>query len=238
MQSIHPDLEIFITADGSPTLTFRRPDGYAEKMHHSGGAFSESMYIYHYGLKKSLELGFPPRVISVGLGLGYNELISLAEFARSRVKGQIWSFETMPFLRDMFRSWAEGQSSQPLLDQIARQIEQSFGIEGLRNITHSAIKEGQLELREAFPESMQNISDVGTVFFDAFSNKMSPELWSEEGLKSSLDPVLSKNCLLCTYAATGALKRALRTLGFELLDRPGFQGKRDSTLAVRQAATS
>lgn len=38
MLNLPPNSEIVYTADGSPTLSFSREDGYREKMHHAGGA--------------------------------------------------------------------------------------------------------------------------------------------------------------------------------------------------------
>lgn len=234
---IRPDLEIFITEDGSPTLSFKRADGYAEKMHHSGGALEESLYIYHHGLVRALDLGFPPRVISVGLGLGYNELIALAEFSRRGLKGKVWSFEALPELRGGFRDWlsAPGVGSQfgGILEDVCARVATKLGIPDLKKQAAQALKKDTLELREHFPDDAKSVRDAGVVFFDAFSNKMSPELWLELDLENNLAPLLAPRTLLCTYAKTGALKRVLKKLGFVMEERPGFRGKRDSTLAVR-----
>src|SRR6476661_3491489 len=126
---MHADLDIFITGDGSPTLSYRRDDGYIEKMHHSGGAFTESVYIYHTGLVTGLEAGNPANVISVGLGLAYNELICLAEFTRRGITGTIWSFEAMPVLKEQFTKWTNGEANSEysnLMDQIAERTEKHF----------------------------------------------------------------------------------------------------------------
>jgi hypothetical protein len=227
--ALHPGLEIFTTADGSPTLSFTREDGYIEKMHHSGGALAESLYIYHHGLAKALDAGMPARVVSVGLGLGYNELIATAEFARRGIEGKIWSFEAMPYLRDSFRAWLKGQADPEytaILDEVCAGIEKHFGISGLRALA-------SCELRGPFPQDAAGVENAGVIFFDAFSNKMSPELWQEMDLEKNLAPLLAEHALLCTYAKTGALKRVLKNLGFKMEERPGFQGKRDSTLALR-----
>ncbi len=227
---IRPDLEIFTTGDGSPTLSFKRADGYTEKMHHSGGALTESLYIYHYGLKRALDEGMLPHVISVGLGLAYNELIALAEFKKRGITGTIWSFEALPELREQFKAWIDGHAKPEytqLLDEICLRIENHFGVNGLREAAD------QIQLRSFFPKDVVGVKDVGVVFFDAFSNKMSPELWLELDLENSLSPLLAPRALLCTYAKTGALKRVLKRLGFKLEERLGFQGKRDSTLALR-----
>ena len=239
--ALHPELEIFSTADGSPTLSFRRADGYIEKMHHTGGALTESLYIYHHGLNKGLEAGFPAKVISIGLGLAYNELITLAEFTKRGIQGKIWSFETMAFLRESFQAWTEGQAPveyAALLDDIAQRLEAHFQISGLRARAKQALVDQELELRGPFPDDTQAVDGATVIFYDAFSNKMTPELWAETNLKIILEPLIGEQVVLCTYAQTGAMKRVLKSLGFQLEKRPNFRGKRGSTLAIRNLISS
>ena len=234
--ALHPELEIFTTADGSPTLSFRRDDGYAEKMHHTGGALTESLYIYHHGLTKALDADFPAKVISVGLGLAYNELITLAEFMKRGIHGKIWSFETMPFLSESFRNWTEGQAPdqyEALLEDISQRLENHFEISGLRSRAKQALTNGELELRGPFPSDAAQVGGAAIIFYDAFSNKMTPELWAETNLENILKPLIGRQSVLCTYAQTGAMKRVLKQLGFQLEKRPNFRGKRGSTLAIR-----
>ena len=45
--------------------------------------------------------------------------------------------------------------------------------------------------------------------------------------------VPGSHSVISTYAATGAIKRALRQNDFELLQKPGFAGRRESTFAVK-----
>ncbi|MGE0527800.1 MAG: MnmC family methyltransferase [Bdellovibrionales bacterium] len=240
MRSLPSHLEIFHTEDGSPTLVHRRPDGYVEKMHHARGALSESLYIYQQALLKVLECRWPPRILSLGLGLGYNELLSLATLKAQGIQSfKIWSLESEEILREEFRGWAMNAMPESELQQILSQIVGRVSAHAkttpaaLQQQVRMALETRALELRGAFPESLKGIDGCSLVYFDAFSNKMNPELWEEELLVHRLGPHLAKNCVLATYAATGALNRALRALGFRLLSKPGFAGKRESTLAVR-----
>ncbi|MBK7845346.1 MAG: hypothetical protein IPJ71_17000 [Bdellovibrionales bacterium] len=67
--------QIEITQDGSPTLRLRDSSGLGESMHNLKGAFSETLYIYLPTLQRAFEWQEPEtRLLSVGLGLGYNEL--------------------------------------------------------------------------------------------------------------------------------------------------------------------
>jgi tRNA U34 5-methylaminomethyl-2-thiouridine-forming methyltransferase MnmC len=232
------DLRPFVTLDGSPTLVEVRPDGYEEKMHHSGGALTESLYIYGHGLERALGWDKPVRVLSVGLGLGYNEWITLAATrARGRLESMV-SFEARDDLREGFRRWVLDQAPSAFpfaqtLDAVARLYDLSA--EHLLAAARSALKEQRWQLLGKFPEEIANVERMNVVFFDAYSKKMQPELWTESTLiQAFATPRLDRQCVFVTYAATGSLNRALAHLGFKRESRPGFQGKRDSTFALRE----
>lgn len=211
--------------------------------------------------------GWPLRVVSVGLGLGYNEWIALAEMMQSRrgLSGggdvseeggasdsarddswKIWSFETESVLKDSFLASVQDSSLSDLdergstswvqiFTEVRNLVAKNFGLssEQLRLMALAGLESGQFELHGAFPADAAGVADATCVFYDAFSNKMNSELWVESMITSELGRMLAPHAVLSTYAATGALNRALRSLGFTLQDRPGFQGKRESTFAVR-----
>ncbi|MEO0336841.1 MAG: hypothetical protein AAF202_10620, partial [Pseudomonadota bacterium] len=90
------------TKDGSPTLEIT-VEGVNENMHNFHGAFSETDYIYGEALRWALASPVPTlRVLSVGLGLGYNEIMTAAwslratESGHCRV-GSLHSYEVDPF---------------------------------------------------------------------------------------------------------------------------------------------
>ncbi|MCJ8275588.1 MAG: hypothetical protein MJK18_02010, partial [Bdellovibrionales bacterium] len=100
-------MDILHTADGSPTLSLSG----GEKMHSMDGAFSESLFIYGSNVEKGLETK-APKVLSMGLGLGYNEIMSAAFFTSKDVKNfRLCSFESVPELRNYFSSWLRGEDS-------------------------------------------------------------------------------------------------------------------------------
>lgn len=131
-----------ITGDGSPTLRW----GVGESMHHSGGAASESIYIYQTALSflnsqdrqllrqqktiseeelQSFTLGVKEKIsiMSLGFGLGYNELL-IAEwvnknsFQDNQIK--IYSYEKEEFLYQAFNLWINEEQGvlNPIFDLI------------------------------------------------------------------------------------------------------------------------
>ena len=236
MKSLPANVDVLQTADSSPTLHWRRDDGYGEKMHHSGGAFSESVYIYDAALVEALARAWPARLISLGLGLGYNELLAIARLG-PRTGWKIWSFEAANFLREGFAAWLEGGQPAlgPVYDQVLDRVAAFAAMDRgeLRAAALGAWRDGRLELRASFPEDRAGVNGATCIFYDAFSKKMNAELWREETLTQQLGELIAPQCVLATYAATGALNRALKALGFSLRAKRGFLGKRQSTLAIR-----
>jgi tRNA U34 5-methylaminomethyl-2-thiouridine-forming methyltransferase MnmC len=241
MRPLPEAFEIFTTADGSPTLAFKRSDGYVEKMHHTGGALSESVYIYLESLIQATERNWPLRVASIGLGLAYNEWLTLGEAHRRGLDVKIWSFELSPLLREEFLAFLKNarpeSEMQTVYAQVADQVAARLNLSPaeLKAATLSALNSERLILRGSFPQEIDGLHDISLVYYDAYSRKMDPELWQEEAVTEAFKKILAPQALVATYAATGALNRVLKRLGFSLKPKAGFQGKRESTLAIRES---
>jgi tRNA 5-methylaminomethyl-2-thiouridine biosynthesis bifunctional protein len=237
------DFEVILTADGSPSLSIADHTGYVEKMHHSGGALSESLYIYGDALDEVLKRKWPLRVVSVGLGLGYNELIMAAKAVRHHIQpdqAALFSFEVEPVLVDQFKNWVLTGVSEltHLYEKILAPLSAQANVTGhdILSWLRAAQAESAWHIRRTFPGDAADVKQITCILYDAFSNKMSPELWSESVLNDAIESMSASNCILATYACTGSLKRALKHSKFERWDRRGFAGKRESTFAVREIA--
>lgn len=239
-----PKFQTFPTKDGSPTVI--GPEG--EPMHSRAGALSESLYIYGSVIAQGFECFEHPHILSVGLGLGYNELIVAAQSFLQEKDFSLHSREVHPLLTQAFTRWlkdsAEDTPDNSLhgtYDQILYAVASGMKVKplGLKGLLREAMGSkafslgGSLEENTPPPEMAFNI-----VLFDAYSSKTSPELWDEQFLQMFLDKWCAPKCLFTTYAKTGPLKRALLNGGFSIEKRPGFAGKRDSTLAHRSTAAS
>ena len=99
----HQDYEFVSTGDGSPTLKWLKGTkgyhGEPETMHHMGGAYSETQGIYGEILREIFPHG-KGSVVSVGLGLGYIEMLVAVEAIKHNLSPKIvrtLSFESEPF---------------------------------------------------------------------------------------------------------------------------------------------
>jgi hypothetical protein len=232
-------LELLRTGDGSPTLREN------QTMHHLGGALSETNYIYGDLLRRGLPFKGVPQALVVGLGLGYIEHLCARYFSHHQVwelGAQIVSYEAREDLRALFEAYLVGPAKtyQELDSEVLhafRDVENrtnnlSLGFERPSDLRR-AFKNSRFEIRGVLEISNLPDQRFDFIFFDAYSAAASPELWTEEFFEKFLNTCASPQCSFSTYACTGILQRALKKAGFEVIKRPGFQGKRESLSAFR-----
>ena len=244
------------TEDGSLTARIGPQgtpiDENSETMHSFRGAFSETMYVYGQAIQKANDERAPEPVLSMGLGLGYVELLAsaIAIKANRKVRGE--SFENVPELRNYFDLWLKSPNThEPYThpftgiptefastynDILVRTAEATrTNATEVKQALRQAIENGEWLMREELTATTEFADKFGCICFDAFSSKTTPDLWTEEFLVSFLQKTAAPQCVLSTYACTGPLKRALKAEGFEVKIRPGFSSKRDSTFATRMS---
>lgn len=74
--------------------------------------------------------------------------------------------------------------------------------------------------------------EADVVYYDAFSPKVQPHLWTEEVL-GRFYKALRPGGMLVTYCVKGTVKRALRASGFRIERLPGPPGKREMLRATK-----
>lgn len=235
------------TEDGSPTLKLgSKPLAEAEAMHSSKGAFSETVYIYGHAIETTIMHGFPLSFLSLGLGLGYNELLTTSLLLKhgcdfTKVHGQ--SFELVTELNENFKAWLScdevdlkfQKTYDSICELCSKHTDQDF--HKIKSALQSLVANKQWVLSDALNSESVPLQKISCFLFDAFSSKTSPELWSEDFLNSFLETTSHDQALLATYACTGTLKRSLIKNNFKVEIRPGFAGKRESTFAIRGRVT-
>lgn len=207
-------------------------------MHSMEGALSESLYIYKPCIKKALS--HPnSNILSMGLGLGYNEII-IAVFSvkQDSVPYQMVSFELFEELEDSFASWILGENTSlnSCYDLILTKTAEALQVaaSSIKDHLCRQLNSKQLLLAGALPTTNPFPYRFHGILYDAFSGESDESLWSEDHLVSFLNNFAAIDyCYLTTYAATGNLKRSLKKLHFEITKTKGFGKKRESTTATR-----
>lgn len=219
------------TLDGSPSLQLI-DNNRNEVMHHRGGAFAETMYIYSSTVETLLRELENPLIMSMGLGLGYNELMVAAKSLAVGKTCRLQSFESDDELRDSFLGFVRGEENPltPMYHKICEYL--STPASEIRKWLSERLVRNEWKCDPAFVSVAQLLPGINGYLWDAFSQKTSPDLWTAE----MLDGVLAKageKCLFASYASLGVLKRALKAANMTVIKRDGFFGKRNSTFAHR-----
>lgn len=196
-------------------------------MHSTAGALGETRHVYEPAARLVWARGWEPTFLSVGLGLGYLELM-LAALAPDE-QWRCTSYESVPALREEFVAWARGERVR--LHETYEAIAAGCGGEARAGLQR-ALVEGRWRVEGELTADTK-LAPASGIFFDAFSRRSSPGLWSVEFLESFVARAAAPKCVFATYAATGDLKRVLRAAGFTVEARAGFAGKREHTFAVR-----
>lgn len=249
--------QLLETDDGSYSLRYSAAESSAltEPMHSSKGAWSETLTIYEPALRIAIESKIsnsPLRIASIGLGLGYNEILSVGLFLQAGFDihdFQILTFESCNDLSQSFRNFFDKSvctdtPSLTSLFQVYRDICERVAnhcrIDGdkLKDSLEKLITNGGMRFYGVLNSALLAALDKQTaqshcILFDAFSPDSSPDLWAEELLSALVAQLADPSCVLASYASRTVLKKILRQAGFHLEKKPGFAGKRESTLAIR-----
>ncbi len=232
--------EIEKTKDNSPTLRMLNgTDRGGESMHHTGGAFSETCLIYGQAFQKGFQVNPDPQIVSLGLGLGYVEVLAVVYSMRyPGSRPVIYSYETVDGLKTHFKEfYEEGKASTQFAKTyqwILKQMAETYGFktQDIQLQVQKAFKENRLQLLGNFTAEMNSLKSFDIFCYDAYSKKTSPELWNE-ALMTELFSKGSKTSCVSSYASNGVLKRSLVAAGYQVEVLEGFQGKRNRTWAYR-----
>lgn len=224
------------TKDDSPTL--RLIDGSergGESMHHTGGAFSETCLIYGQALEYGFSKNSNPRIVSLGLGLGYVEILSVVfSLLHKSSTPLIFSYEKVPGLKKQFKDFfTEGKISETyqwILNQMSKTYQ--LDVNSVFKAVKNALEDNRLQLKGDFVNEALELKTFDIFCYDAFSKKTSPELWDE----NFMTPIFAKGsevACVSSYASNRELKTSLANAGFKVEVLEGFQGKRNRTWAYR-----
>lgn len=222
--------EIVVTADGS--LTLKHPE-HGENYHSHLGAHQEArdLYINGSGFVAALENSQPLGVLDVGLGLGYNALITIESWLLAKRPPDIFllSLEINPALVAALASgqapwqkdWAPGWIDN------SRKL-QKLGTEWVATFSHpSGTKlRWQVIVGDALKAELSSpTGGFDFIWQDAFSPTKNPTLWSAEWFQK-LAKSSHAGTVLVTYSVARMVKDALSASGWRWEKIPGVVTKK------------
>ncbi|WP_410220073.1 tRNA (5-methylaminomethyl-2-thiouridine)(34)-methyltransferase MnmD [Pedobacter sp.] len=215
------------TADGSNTL-FNPIIG--EHYHSAHGALQESEHVFiQSGLKHFLSLNEENHVhiLEVGFGTGLNFILTLDFCLQNNIGLQYTGIEAFPLSVDIIEQTGYQNFVTPKTWNIFISAYEKAKM-GKVQLTPTCT----LEIKHLSLDHFISADKYDIVYYDAFSVRHQPEMWSNEIIAHTCN-FLKSGGIFITYAITGNLKRAVKSCGFEIEKIKGAPGKREMLRALK-----
>jgi tRNA U34 5-methylaminomethyl-2-thiouridine-forming methyltransferase MnmC len=216
-------MEKIITPDGSVTLHIEEFD---EAMHSKSGAKEESLlkFVEPCQIKELAATG-RIRILDVCFGLGYNSAMAIDV--------------ALAVNPDCVIEVVGLESSQEIVQTICT-LENSFDCYDLFKAmvqNDYRISKGNISIKVLLGDATETIKKVDGMFdvcfFDPFSPKKCPELWSEEMFRS-VYTLLKKNGRIATYSCARVVRDNMKAVGFSVSDGVKLHRRGPSTVGVKE----
>ena len=217
--------KIFLTDDGSHSFM---SETFGDSYHSKFGAIQESQHVFIDAAlnfltakgKKNLT------ILEIGFGTGLNALMTYREAERQNLTINYLTFEKYPLSIEQSEAlnYSEKLGLEPAI------LTEMHGCDWDVNV---ALGERFIfQKRQIDCQTIDLLDFADIIYFDAFAPQIQPELW-EMPLLQRLFNALKSDGVLTTYCAKGAVKRAMKEVGFQIQALEGPVGKREMTRALK-----
>lgn len=216
-------IQLIKTSDGSHTLYVPELDEHYHSIH---GAVQESRFVF-------IQNGFdtckanPANIFEVGFGTGLNALLTAIESIKGERMIRYTSLEKYPVSEEIVKtlnhSLFAGKEGETIYNSL-HSAPWNINTNICRNFQLLKIK------GDFTADSLTGCHDL--IYFDAFGPDKQPEMWTDK-MFEKISSITNKNGIFVTYSAKGAVKRSLRSNGFNVTLLPGPPGKRQMIRAVK-----
>ena len=222
--------KIIITNDGSHTILVEETN---LTYHSKHGAIQESMHVFiEPGLKYVLSKQEHANIFEMGFGTGLNALLTVLIAEKEKKKIYYQAIELFPLGKSIIEKLNYcHQLNRPDLRTVFEQLH-SCNWEKDVNITpYFTVHKTYADLT-----TVQSITSMDLIYFDAFDPAAQPGLWTEAIFKKLFRSIIPGGVLM-TYSSKGTVRRALQSAGFTVEKLPGPKGKKEIIRAVRSFNT-
>ena len=217
--------KIITTSDGSTTIQIVE---WNEQYHSIHGAIQEA---YHVFIKNGLSLfeNQEVNILEIGFGTGLNAIITVIESQKTQLKVNYFGVEAFPVKKEEIvqLNYMEQLKSLDFKDKFLKMHSSSWEQE-----TEISDNFKLTKLQKDFQE-IDHTDFFDIIYFDAFSARVQPELWTESIFLIMFN-ALKNNGVLVTYCAKGSVRRAMQAVGFLVERLPGPPGKREMLRATKK----
>lgn len=227
---MNKEIKIITSEDGSLTIF---NNTLKEHYHSQYGAVTESKHVFiNCGLyflnKQELNL------LEIGFGTGLNAFLTYLYCIEKKISCRYYALEKYPLDSTIYNQL---NYPEPCLTGRGVDLEKQKGLflalhqakwnESTTISDNFILYKYRGDLVDFKPDFYYHL-----IFFDAFSPKVQPELWTKNIFRT-LFSNLDKEGILVTYAASGQVKRNLEQAGFTVERIPGPPGKRQIIRAFK-----
>ena len=216
-------MRIVTTEDG--TQTFYNEE-HQEPYHSKSGAYDESVQKY----VKPCNIKNESVILDFCFGLGYNTLAAIASYDNLTIT----AIENDPdLILALDQITFEEPLIQVLFEQMVLQLRQGV-IEGKTDfiivVGTSSIRFLLEDVQTAMPKLKHDFFDA--VFYDPFSPKKQPELWSVDMFKQCYNCMKSQ-AILSTYSYARMVRDNISEAGFTFADGPIVGRRSPGSLGIK-----
>ncbi len=208
--------KLLATSDNSPTLFNEK---FQEAYHSTTGAITEALEKFvkpslNFLRKKEL------RVLDFCFGLGYNTAALLQSVEGTKVSVVGLENDAEIFER---------------LQQLNPDLKYYKYIKELKNNYY--VKKDFFEIKIILGDARETVKKLNGqfdfVFFDPFSTKKCPELWTAEVFKDVFK-IMNTKSILTTYTCSRFVRENMKSAGFKVMDGPCVGRKSPSTICIKE----
>ena len=221
--------KIITTADGSKTIQI---EDWNEQYHSVHGAIQEANHVYvkHGLLFFNSEIlqnqDDKISILEIGFGTGLNAILTLLAAQQLKLNIDYYGIEAYPVSPEELNQLNYSETLG-IKDNSFEDIHKSDW-----ETSHHITEQFSLTKQQKFFDDITDVNCYDIIYFDAFGARVQPELWTE-AIFEKMYKALKPNGVLVTYSAKGTVKRALRSIGFELKRLEGPPGKRHMLRAIK-----
>lgn len=197
-------------------------------------AFSEVAGEHYHTISGAIEEAFEKHVNALGIengmhildfcfGLGYNSIAACKDHANLQIIGLENDIKIIEAMKDI---------------EIPEILKTEF--DNFRNIAESmdVIDNKNNRIQILLGDALQRIDELpentfDRVFFDPFSPKKQPEMWSEEIFQKIYNK-MKNGAKLSTYSCAKQVRKNMISSGFKVIDGPVVGRKSPATIAVKE----
>ena len=196
-------------------------------------AFNESAGEHYHTVSGAVEEAFEKHVIALGIengmhildfcfGLGYNSIAACKDHVNLQIIGLENDIKIMEAMKDI-------EIPDILKSEFApfRNIAESLDVTDNNNNRIQILLGDALQRIDKLPDGV-----FDRIFFDPFSPKKHPEMWSEVIFQKIYNKMKS-GAKLSTYSCAKQIRKNLISTGFKVMDGPVVGRRSPATIAIK-----